>query len=90
MKTFNTKEDLESMNKELDELFSVLSNFSDNGMLDLVELAFPGQQALPDKAVCSVLHHSVTTFKSLSVLCSTLRDQLEIILGQQNEYILFK
>lgn len=81
MKTFDSLEGLECMNKDLDEIISVLSNFSDNGMLDLVELAYPGEAALPDKSVCSVLGHSVTTFKSLSALCSKLRDQLDLILG---------
>lgn len=80
MKTFNTKEGLECMNKELDEIFSVLSNFSENGMLELVELAYPGIKALPDKSVCDVLEHSVTTFRSLAVLFYTLRQQLEVLL----------
>lgn len=82
MKTFNTKEGLVCMNKELDEIFSILSNFSDNGMLDLIELVFPGKEALPDKSVCRVLDHSLATFRSLGSLCFTLRAQLENILGK--------
>lgn len=81
MKIFYTKEGLECMNKELDEVFSVLSNFSAKGMFDLVELAFPGESALPDKSVIEILEHSRATFKSLSSLCSSIRDQLEIVLG---------
>nr|DAJ10074.1 MAG TPA: hypothetical protein [Microviridae sp.] len=81
MITFDSKEGLVCMNQELDELISVLSNFSANGMFDLVELAFPAKSALPDKSVIAVLEHSRSTFKSLSALSSTIRDQLEIILG---------
>lgn len=80
MKTFDSKEALECMNKELGELFLALSNLSENGMHDLVELAFPGTAGLPDKSVCDVLEHSVTHLKFLSSLCSTLCDQLSIIL----------
>lgn len=82
MKTFSTKEDFACMNKELEDLYLRLSNLSDNCMYDVVELAFPGEVALPDKEVCSILESSLSHFTRLSALFSTLSDQFDILLGK--------
>lgn len=82
MKIIDTKKDLSAFNQKLDDVYSQVNNLVSNGWFDLLELAYPGKVGLPDDDFCADLMRVRDTLNSLSYACSSLSDDITLIINK--------